>query len=43
MKTFLAIIGGVVLSLWLMGIMGHGKFLLCYGPEGMVCTKEVRK
>lgn len=43
MKTVLAILGGIVVILALLGILGVGHFTLLYGPDKMNCTYEDKK
>jgi hypothetical protein len=40
MKTLLAILGGFVLFLTVLGLLGVGNFVLMYSPDKITCTKE---
>jgi len=40
MKTMLAIFGGFVLFLSILGMFGVGNFVLMYGPDKIICVKE---
>jgi hypothetical protein len=39
MKTFLAVIGGLVLFLAVASMFGIGNFVLMYGPDKISCVK----
>lgn len=39
MKTMLAIVGGFVILLSVLGTIGIGNFVLMYSPEVITCTK----
>jgi hypothetical protein len=43
MKTFLAVIGGFVLCLGVMGSLGIGNFVLMYSPDEISCVKGVKE
>lgn len=38
LKTFLAFVGAVVLTLYVLGALEVGHFVLRYGPTKIVCT-----
>ena len=40
MKTILAIFGGFVLALSILGSVGVGNFVLIYSPDKITCEKE---
>lgn len=40
MKTALAIFGGFILTLTILGSLNIGHFRLYYGAENLVCTKQ---
>ncbi len=40
MKTFLAVIGGFVLALAILGMFNVGNFVLMYSPDKISCVKE---
>ena len=40
MKTMLAIFGGFVIVLSILGTIGIGNFVLIYGPDKITCTKD---
>jgi hypothetical protein len=39
MKTFLAVIGGFVLCLAILGSLNVGNFVLMYSPDKISCVK----
>ncbi len=39
MKTFLAVIGGFVLCLAILGMFNVGNFVLMYSPDKISCVK----
>ncbi len=41
MKTVLAIFGGFVLTLAILGSFNVGNFVLMYSPDKITCTKGV--
>jgi hypothetical protein len=42
-KTILAIVGGGVIFLAIMGSFGVGNFVLLYGPNKITCTEAESK
>jgi hypothetical protein len=42
MKTILAIFGGFVLTLSILGAFGVGNFVMIYSPNKINCEKEVK-
>ncbi len=40
MKTVLAVFGGFVLLLAVLGMFNIGNFVLMYSPDKISCTKE---
>jgi hypothetical protein len=43
MKTFLAVIGGFVLALSILGMLNIGNFVLMYSPHKITCSKAVEE
>ena len=41
LKNFLALFGGFVLLLSLLGMFGIGNFVLMYSPDPLICVKGV--
>jgi hypothetical protein len=42
MKTLLAIFGGFVLTLSILGAFGVGNFVMIYSPNKINCEKETK-
>jgi hypothetical protein len=40
MKTILAVVGGFVLALAILGTFNIGNFVLMYSPDKISCVKE---
>ena len=40
-KNFLALFGGFILLLYVLGMLGIGNFVLMYSPDPIVCVKGV--